>query len=84
MSEWIYITDDPSTWPPIGVVVLAMSSKPLYFVQLLCVEELNSDRPNSHISWKVPHNIYEDSSDIISYECSSTYQGIVTRWRPIA
>ena len=83
MSEWIYVTDDPATWPPTGVVVLAMSSRPCYFVQLLCVEELNADWPASHISWKVPHNIYEDTSDVISYECSSTYSGTVTHWRPI-
>ena len=83
MSEWIFVTDDPATWPPISVVVLAMSKRPFHFVQLLCVEELNSDWPKSHIVWKVPHNIYEDASDIISYECSSTYAGNVTHWRPI-
>jgi hypothetical protein len=84
MSEWIYITDDPSTWPPIGVVVLAKSNNPYFFVQLLCVEDLNEAWPKSHISWKVPHNIYEHSPDIISYECSSTYTGNVSHWRPIA
>lgn len=83
MSEWTFVTDDPASWPPIGVVVLAMSASPCHFVQLLCVEELNSVWTKSHISWKVPHNIHEDHSDIISYECSSTYAGIVTHWRPI-
>lgn len=83
MNEWIFVTDDPATWPPISVVVLAMSKSPYHFVQLLCVEELDSDRPKSQISWMVPHNIHEDTSDIISYECSSTYAGIVTHWRPI-
>lgn len=83
MSEWIEVTDDPTTWPPIGVVILAKGSFPYYSVLLLCVEELDSDYPKTRISWKVPHNIYEDSSDVISYECLSTYAGEVTDWRPI-
>lgn len=83
MSDWIEVTDDPNTWPPIGVVILAKGSDPYHFVQLLCVEELSSDWPKNRTSWKVPHNIYEDKSDIIDYECSSTHTGNVTHWRPI-
>ena len=81
--QWIEITDDPATWPPIGVVVLAKSNNPYFFVQLLCVEDRNEAWPASHICWKVPHNIYEDSSDIINYECSSSYAGNVSHWRPV-
>ena len=81
--KWIKLTDDPATWPPIGVVVVAKSNSPRYSVQLLCVEELNADWPASHIWWKVPHNIYEDSPDSTSYQCSSAYAGDITHWRPI-
>lgn len=81
--NWICVTDDPDTWPPIGVIVLAKSDDPHFSVQLLCVENLDKDWPATHISWKVPHNVYEDSSDIISYECSSSYPGPVSHWRPI-
>ena len=83
MSEWIEVTDDSTTWPPIGVVILAKCSGPYYSVLLLCVEELDSDYPKTHISWKVPHNIRENTDDAIDYECSSTHIGHVTHWRPI-
>lgn len=35
-SKWIELTDDPNTWPPIGVVVLA-KNKLDFSVQLLCI-----------------------------------------------
>ena len=95
MSEWIEVTDDQTTWPTIGEVILAKGSVPYYSfggyggfrfrlcVLLLCVEELDSGYPQTHISWKVPHNIRENADDTIDYECSSTHTGNVTHWKPI-
>jgi hypothetical protein len=83
MQKWIELTDKPDTWPPIGVVVLAKTEYPHNLIQLLCVEELDSDFPKSWISWMVPHNIHEGIADDIKYECASNHIGTVTHWRPV-
>lgn len=83
MQKWIELAANPDTWPPIGVVVLAKTEHPYNLIQLLCVEELNSDYPKGCISWMVPHNIHEHIADDIEYECASNHTGTVTHWRPI-